>query len=84
MPAAIDGATRSDIVYYAAIGYSNRDVADEVGVSRNTVRKYLELTRTAVEESADPRETLCAILEDDYDWEEGSTSGEVRLEFMSM
>lgn len=84
MPPAIDAAARGDIVYYAALGYSQRAIAEEVGVSRNTVRKYLELARSAVEESAEPRTTLCAILEDDYDWDAGKPREEVRLDFMSM
>lgn len=69
MPAEIDSATRADIVFYAAQGYSQAEVAEEVGVSRRTVRKYLDRTREAVEESAEPRATLCAIVTDDYEWD---------------
>jgi transcriptional regulator with XRE-family HTH domain len=71
MPAAIDAATRADIAFYAAQGYSQEAIAEETGVSRRTVRKYLDRTREVVEDSADPRATLCAILRDDYDWVQG-------------
>lgn len=84
MPAAIDASTRGDIVYYAALGYSQQAVADAVGVSRNTVRKYLELTREIVEDAEEPRERLCAVLEGTYDWDGRTGSEAVRLDFMSM
>lgn len=84
MPPAIDEAARGNIVFYAALGYSQRAVAEEVGVSRNTARKYLELARAAVEDSSEPRATLCAILEGEYDWEAGTRPDEGRLDFMSM
>jgi transposase len=71
MPAAIDAATRGDIVFYAALGYSQEAIADEAGVSRRTVRKYLDRARETVERSARPRRTLCAILRGEYDWEQG-------------
>jgi|GEM_PF-1868701 len=71
MPAEIDSATRADIAFYAAQGYSQEAVAEAAGVSRRTVRKYLDRTRDAVETSANPRATLCAILRDEYDWGQG-------------
>lgn len=83
MPAPIDRSTRSDIVYYAAQGHSQAEIAAAVDVSRNTVRKYLELTETAVEAANEPRDRLCAIIRDEYDWEAESTD-EVRLDFLSM
>ena len=69
MPAPIDDEARSAIVFHAALGYGQAEIAEEVGVSRNTVRKYLRKTREAVEEAEDPRETLSAILRGEYDWE---------------
>ena len=71
MPAAIDAATRGDIVFYAALGYSQEAIAEEAGVSRRTVRKYLDRAREEVERSARPRRTLCAILRGEHDWERG-------------
>lgn len=69
MPAAITDEERGAIVRRAALGYTQSAIADEVGVSRNTVRKYLGLTREAVESSATPEETLAAIVLGEYDWE---------------
>jgi len=69
MPAAIDSATRADIVYYSALGYSQQETSDAVGVSRNTVRKYRETAREAVERADDPRRTLAEIILDEYDWD---------------
>jgi len=69
MPAEIDTATRADIAFYAAQGYSQEAIAEKAGVSRRTVRKYLDRTRNVVEESADPRATLCAIVRDEYEWD---------------
>lgn len=79
MPAEIDSGTRADIAFYAAQGYTRREIAEAVGVSRNTVRKYLQRTRSAVEGSDDPRATLCAIVRDRYDWERGEP--ERRVDF---
>ena len=84
MPAAIGEDVRAAIVYHAALGYSNREVAEEVGVSRNTVGKYLERARAVVETAEDPRATLCAILENEYDWERGRVRGTDGLGFISM
>jgi transposase len=69
MPAEIDAETRSDIVYYAALGYSQQDIGEGLDVSRNTVRKYLEATRDRVSESDDPRGTLVDIIQNEYNWE---------------
>ena len=69
MPAAIPDETRSRIVFHAALGYSQRDIAEEVGVSRNTVRKYLRRAREAVEESEDPPRALADVVTGQYDWE---------------
>ena len=69
MPAAIDSATRADIVYYSALGYTQQETSDAVGVSRNTVRKYREAAREAVERADDPRRTLAEIILDEYDWD---------------
>lgn len=69
MPAAIDDDARSAIVFHAALGYAQQEIAEEVGVSRNTVRKYLGRTREAVEGAEEPREALAAIVRGDYDWD---------------
>lgn len=84
MPAPIDDEERAAIVYYAALGYPRSEIAAEVGVSRNTVRKYLERARETVESADDPRATLCAIVENEYDWERGRVPGPDDLGFMSM
>ena len=68
MPAPITDEERSAIVYYAALGYAQSAIAEEVGVSRNTVRKYLRRTRAAVEDAENPRETLAAVVLGEYDW----------------
>lgn len=68
MPAAIDDDARSAIVYHAALGYRQAEIAEEVGVARNTVRKYLGKAREAVEAADEPRETLAAIVLGEYDW----------------
>jgi transcriptional regulator with XRE-family HTH domain len=72
MPVEIDTTTRADIAFYAAQGYSQEAIAEEAGVSRRTVRKYLDRTREVVEDSADPRATLCAIVVGEYDWDGGT------------
>lgn len=69
MPPAIPDEVRSSIVFHAALGYSQQEISDEVGVSRNTVRKYLRKAREAVEGADEPRETLADIVRDRYDWE---------------
>jgi len=74
MPAAIDDTTRSEIVFRAALGESQTAIAEATGCSRTTVRKYLDETRSIVEESAAPRERLCAIITESYDWDEQSNT----------
>ena len=69
MPAAITPAQRSAIVRRASLGYSQAAIAEAVGVSRNTVRKYLHETRAVVEAADDPAATLAAIVREEYDWE---------------
>lgn len=69
MPAEIDDAKRSQIIYYSALGYSQQEISDEVGVARNTVTKYQRKTRKAVESADTPKETLTDIIENQYDWE---------------
>ena len=69
MPAAIPDETRSRIVVLAALGYTQREIAEEVGVSRNTVRKYLRLARVAVEGAGDPRRALADVVLGRHDWE---------------
>ena len=76
MPAEIDVATRADIAFYAAQGYSQEGIAEETGVSRRTVRKYLDLTREEVAASDRPRETLCAIVRGEYDWQRGDLTAD--------
>ena len=69
MPAPIPDEARNRIVFYSALGYSQREIAREVDVSRNTVRKYLELTREAVEGADDPEGVLADVVRGRYDWE---------------
>jgi len=69
VPAPIDDDTRSAIVARAALGYSQRDIAEELGLSRTTVRKYLHLTREVVEGADDPRAALADVVTGRYDWE---------------
>jgi transposase len=84
MPAEIDTETRSRIVYYTALGYTQQEVGERVGVSRNTVRKYRRKTREVVEDADDPRQRLCAIIEDEYDWDRGEGPDELGVGYMSM
>lgn len=69
MPAPIPDEVRSAIVVHAALGYSQREIADRLGVSRNTVRKYLRRTREVVEASDDPEGILADVVRGRYDWE---------------
>lgn len=69
MPAAISLETRSRIVYYAALGYSQGEISDEIGVSRNTVRKYLREAREIVEDADEPKQKLAAIVQNEDGWE---------------
>lgn len=69
MPAPIPDEARSRIVFLSALGYTQREIAEEVGVSRNTVRKYLRLTRAVVENADDPEGTLADVVRGRYDWE---------------
>jgi predicted transcriptional regulator len=69
MPAAIDATKRADIIYYSALGYTQQEISDVVGVSRNTIRKYRRAAREAVEDADDPRQTLVEILLGEYDWD---------------
>lgn len=71
MPAEIDDEKRSRIVFYSALGYTQEEIGDEVGVSRNTIVKYRRRAREAVESADDPRETLVSIIENEYDWDRG-------------
>ena len=73
MPAALDYDARSRIAYYSALGYTQQEISEEVGVSRTTVRKYRAKIRDAVESSDDPRETLVAMLRNQYEWDRPAT-----------
>lgn len=87
MPAPIDDATRADIVFRAARGATRSEIAEALGVSRTTVRKYLEKADSAVEDSDRPRETLCAIIRNEYDWDRGDGEADLDIDgvdFMSM
>ena len=75
MPAPIPASVRADIVYHAALGYTRAETAAAVGVSRNTVRKYLRLTREAVEAEDDPRAALAEVVRNEYDWEPPGYAG---------
>lgn len=68
MPAEIDDEKRSQIIYYSALGYTQQEISNEAGVARNTVKKYQQKTREAVESSDTPRKTLAEIIENQYDW----------------
>ena len=69
MPAEISDEKRSQIVYYSALGYTQQEISNEVGVARNTVKKYQQKTRKTVESAEAPKKTLTDIIEDQYDWE---------------
>ena len=73
MPAEIDDETRSQIIYYSALGYTQQEISKEVGVSRNTIRKYRQKAREAIESTNNPQETLADIILNQYDWERSET-----------
>ena len=75
MPAPIPDEARSSIVFLSALGYSQREVAAAVGVSRNTVRKYLRLTREVVEGADEPRQVVADVVKNEYDWERVDDAG---------
>ena len=75
MPAPIPDEARADIVFLAALGYTRAEIAEEAGVSRNTVRKYLRLARDAVEAEDAPRAALVAVVRAEYDWERPDGTG---------
>jgi len=65
MPAEIDKGTRQEIVYLRALDYDKQEIAEEVGVSRNTVRKHLQGVREEVEQSDAPKPKLASIIVDE-------------------
>ena len=73
MPAPLDRDARSRIAYYSALGYTQQEIGEKVDVSRTTVRKYQAKIRYAVETSDDPRETLVALVRNEYEWDRSAT-----------
>lgn len=69
MPPEISDTKRSQIIFYSALGYTQREIGEEVDVSRNTIRKYRQKTREIIESANNPEKTLAAIIENRYDWE---------------
>lgn len=62
MPRKVDQETRQEIVYMRALDYDKQEIAEKVGVSRNTVRKHLNEVRKDVEESDASKLRLATII----------------------
>lgn len=65
MPRGIDKDTRREIVYLRALDYDKQEIAEKVGVSRNTVRKHLNEVREDVEGSDAAKTRLATIILDE-------------------
>lgn len=64
MPAQISDEDRRQIVRLRALDYDKQEIAEKVGVSRNTVRRHLEDIRNEVENSESPEMKLADFLFD--------------------
>lgn len=67
MPAQISNEVRRKIVRMRALDYDKQEIADQLGISRNTVRRHLNDVRNEVESSDAPDMKLADILFDAQD-----------------
>lgn len=51
MPPKLSDRTRGEILYLRAIDYDKSEIAAELGISRNTVRRHLDDIRAEAEET---------------------------------
>lgn len=54
MPAKLDKETRGQIVRLRALDYDKQEIAEELGISRNTVSRHLEEIQEEAQEAEDP------------------------------
>lgn len=62
MPAKIDKETRGQIVRLRALDYDKQDIAEELGISRNTVSRHLEEIQEEAQKAEDPDAVILDAL----------------------
>ena len=53
MPAKLDDRTKGEIVKMRALDYDKQEIADELGISRHTVRRHLQELQREAEQTDD-------------------------------
>lgn len=62
MPKQLSNDQRREILLLRALDYTKQEIAEEVGVSRNTVSRHLEEMREQIESSENREMALAEIL----------------------
>lgn len=62
LPSWMDRYKASKMVQYRALGYNQEAIAGELGVSQQTVSKYLAAVNQSAKTSTDTQEFLLALL----------------------
>jgi len=62
MPAKLDDEIRGEIVRLRALDYDKQEIAEELGVSRNTVSRHLQEVREEAEESGDSNSVVLEAI----------------------
>lgn len=62
MPPQVDDDVRREIAFLRALDYDKQEIAEQVDLSRNTVRKHLTDLREEIESSDAPKVRLATII----------------------
>ena len=63
MPAKIDETTRGAMVIYRALDYTKEEIADELGITRQTVSRHLDEIREEAIEAEQPSDVVLGYVQ---------------------
>lgn len=62
MPSQLDEDIRAEIVRLRALDYDKTEIAEELGISRNTVTRQLQQVREEAEEAENPETVVVELI----------------------